>query len=180
MNERQQNIVTLEDQAEKLVNNLSSLYNQVGSYKNAKSELETTNNTLIEFIEQTKLLAVESHKIIAELNEIGTSKIFDRLDIIDQKLELNEKDSSIKTTKLENLDEKLNVNKNTNTEINDKLDNAEQKLDLNEKANSMIFERLENINQNLNVNEKKSKLYFVAIIGSASIIIILQIVGLTR
>jgi DNA repair exonuclease SbcCD ATPase subunit len=107
MNERQKNIVTLEEQAEKLVDNLSSLHENVGSYKNAKDELQTTNTALVGLIEQTKLLAIESHKIIAEINKIGTSKIFDRLDNIDQRLDLNEKANSVSNGKLETIDEKL-------------------------------------------------------------------------
>lgn len=108
MNERQKNIVTLEEQAEKLVDNLSSLHENVGSYKNAKDELQNTNTAVVGLIEQTKVLAIESHKIIAEINKIGTSKIFDRLDNIDLKLDLNEKTNSVGNGKLETIDQKLN------------------------------------------------------------------------
>jgi ElaB/YqjD/DUF883 family membrane-anchored ribosome-binding protein len=82
----QEKITQLENDANRLVQNLELLYQKAGSYNVAKDELQKTNLELVQLIEQTKSLGEESHNIISKINEIGSSKIFNQLDEIDKEL----------------------------------------------------------------------------------------------
>lgn len=80
MNEVQNKIIELEEQANKLVENLTLLHEQAVSYKNASDKLESANESLENMIQETKNLTIESHEIIKSIRAIGTSKILDKID----------------------------------------------------------------------------------------------------
>lgn len=82
---KQEEILQVEEDAKNLVKNLKSLYEEVGSYKQAKEELNETNSNLLSFIDDTKKLSLESHKIIDTINKIGSGKIFEELNSLKKK-----------------------------------------------------------------------------------------------
>jgi len=75
----QQDIIKLQEQSEELVKNLSDLYNQAGSYRDAKEELQKVTDQIVILIETTRQLAEESHQIIKTTNQIGSVKILEKL-----------------------------------------------------------------------------------------------------
>ena len=77
--DKQEKINKVMQDAEVLLNNLAELKEKVGSYGNAKEELQKTNEKLLEFIEATESLSGETHRVIETLNDIGSGNIFDRL-----------------------------------------------------------------------------------------------------
>ena len=77
---KQKEILNIEEAAQKLTEDLGELYEQVGSYKTAKEELEKTREDLSGFIEVTQSLANEAHKTIKRVNEIGVTEILDRIE----------------------------------------------------------------------------------------------------
>ena len=64
MTKKQQEISQIGKNANELVENLESLYKEVGSFQNAKEELNKVTSNLLSFIDETKKLSLESHKII--------------------------------------------------------------------------------------------------------------------
>ena len=80
----QEKISQLEQDASQLVTNLEELHKKAGDYNTAKDELQKTNSELIQLIKETKTLSEESHKIISIINEIGSAKIFNKLEKIDK------------------------------------------------------------------------------------------------
>lgn len=84
-----ENFTKVEERAQELVNNLEQLRQQVGSYHDAKDELEKTNTNLLSFIEATQKLSEESHQVIQTINEIGSHKIFETLANIEKKQQHN-------------------------------------------------------------------------------------------
>ncbi len=80
----QQEISKIEERAQELVNNLEALHQQVGSYQAAKDELQKASAELLTLVESTQKLSNESHKIIETINQIGSSKIFERLKNIER------------------------------------------------------------------------------------------------
>ncbi|MDP8262200.1 MAG: hypothetical protein P9M13_02725 [Candidatus Ancaeobacter aquaticus] len=77
-------IIKIEERAQELVSNLEALHQQVGSYQEAKDELQKASVKLLTFIESTQKLSEESHQIIQTINQIGSSKIFERLKNIER------------------------------------------------------------------------------------------------
>ncbi|MEX1001963.1 MAG: hypothetical protein WDZ35_07600 [Crocinitomicaceae bacterium] len=80
----QQEINKIEERAQELVNNLEVLHQQVGSYQTAKDELQKASANLLTLVESTQKLSEESHQIIETINQIGSSKIFERLKNIER------------------------------------------------------------------------------------------------
>lgn len=72
--------------SEQLLANLAELKEKSGSYTTAKDELEKTNEKLLVLIETTQSLSEESHKVIQVINDIGSGKIFEKLETLDNKL----------------------------------------------------------------------------------------------
>ncbi|MFH1535054.1 MAG: hypothetical protein ABIF80_03650 [Patescibacteria group bacterium] len=89
MGTKQQELLQIEKEARELTTNLKSLHEKVGSYQNAKDELDKTNTNLAVFIKSTESLTHKSHELINTINEIGASKIFEKLDILEKKSKLN-------------------------------------------------------------------------------------------
>ena len=87
----QQEITKLQEQAQELVTNLDELHKQVGSYQSAKGELQKVSSQLLTLIEGTKQLSEESHEIIKTINQIGSAKILEKLNGINQTLEQTSK-----------------------------------------------------------------------------------------
>lgn len=88
MTNKQEEILKMEEEARSLVDNLSVLYEQVGSYQTAQDELKKTNVNLTAFIQETKELAQESHKIIEITNKIGSGEIFKKLSEVEKQINL--------------------------------------------------------------------------------------------
>lgn len=89
MENKQEEISKIEQDAKNLKDNLQELYEKVGSYKNAKEKLEETNKQLELFISETNSLAKESHEIIKTINEIGSGEIFKRMENIETNINKN-------------------------------------------------------------------------------------------
>lgn len=81
MAEVKDKITQLEDKAKNLVKNLEELHDAVGKYREAKVELEKTNENLSDLVNQTKQLTIESHDIIRAINNISTSEILKKIDM---------------------------------------------------------------------------------------------------
>lgn len=86
---KQQEILQVEKDAKELVNNLKVLHEKVGSYQSAKEELDKTNSNLLSFIEKTESLSEKSHKIIEIINKIGSGKIFEKLELLENNSKRN-------------------------------------------------------------------------------------------
>lgn len=87
----QEEISKIQEQAQELVSNLDELYRQVGSYRDAKDELQKVSLDTLALVESTKQLSKESHEIIKATNEIGSAKIFQKLNGISQLIKKNAK-----------------------------------------------------------------------------------------
>jgi uncharacterized protein Yka (UPF0111/DUF47 family) len=79
MSSRQENLIKLHEDAEKLVNNIEQLAGEITLYKNANMQMEGLVSSLSELVGRTKELTAESHKIIGEFNNIGGTQILDRI-----------------------------------------------------------------------------------------------------
>ncbi len=101
MSTKQEEIIQLEKDARELVENIKILHKNIGSYQGAKDELEKTNANLADFIKGTRAMAEKSHKIIEAINEIGSAKIFDKLDLLEKKNEVGNSKISEKLDLLE-------------------------------------------------------------------------------
>jgi len=114
----QEEINKIEERAQELLANLEKLHQEVGSYKAAKDELQKTSVQLLNLIENTQGLSQQSHKIIEKINQIGSGKIFERLENIEK------------------------INQIGSGKIFERLENIEK---INQIGSGKIFERLENI-----------------------------------
>jgi len=76
---KQKEILDIEGTAQKLTKNLEALYEQVGSYKTAKEELEKTREDLSKLIEKTQLLTEGAYETIEKINKIGAANILDKI-----------------------------------------------------------------------------------------------------
>lgn len=79
--DKQKEFLDIEETAQKLTKNLETLYEQVGSYKTAREELEKTREDLSKFIEKTRLLSEGVYETIRRINEIGAAKIMNGIKI---------------------------------------------------------------------------------------------------
>ena len=91
MDERQKHILTLEQDASRLVDELGALKQEVSSYKAATNELDKAQTALAGFLEQTQNLTQQTHKLIETVNAIGSAKIFEKLETIETALTENVK-----------------------------------------------------------------------------------------
>ncbi|MGH9425955.1 MAG: hypothetical protein ACRD2L_06605, partial [Terriglobia bacterium] len=69
MEDRQKNILKLEQDASRLVDELGALKREVSSYRTATDELDKACTSLAGFLEKTQNLTQQSHKLIATTNE---------------------------------------------------------------------------------------------------------------
>jgi DNA repair exonuclease SbcCD ATPase subunit len=91
MDDRQKNILKLEQDASRLVDELGALKRQVSSYRTATDELDKARSSLAGFLDTTQNLTQQSHKLIGAINEIGSAKIFAELEALRAALAENEK-----------------------------------------------------------------------------------------
>ncbi|MDD2476759.1 MAG: hypothetical protein PHI32_12725 [Dysgonamonadaceae bacterium] len=70
----------IEEESKKLSDAIKNLYSEVGSYKNAKEELNITREKLCEFLQKTDELVSNSHKIIDIMVHIGMPQVIDTLE----------------------------------------------------------------------------------------------------
>jgi hypothetical protein len=95
-----QKFLEAEQTAEKLVSTLQQLHTEATSYRTATGELETVRQRLISMIEVMQQTAVESHKAIIILNEMGGPEIIQHLNLIENKMS---QDSELKSKQLKKL-----------------------------------------------------------------------------
>ena len=100
MDDRQKNILKLEQDASRLVDGLAALKREVLSYRAATDELNKTRTSLADFLEETQNLTQQSHKLIATINEIGSSKIFTELEALRTASDENAKREAKRSTLL--------------------------------------------------------------------------------
>jgi seryl-tRNA synthetase len=91
MDDRQKQILTLEKDSSRLVDELVALKREVSSYKAATDELDKARNVLAGFLEQTQKLTQQTHKLLEAVNAIGSAKIFEQLEVIQIALVQNAK-----------------------------------------------------------------------------------------
>lgn len=91
MDDRQKQILMLEQDASRLVDELGALKREVSSYRTATGELNKAQTALASFLEQTQKLTQQTHKLIGTINEIGSAKIFKQLEAIQIALAENAK-----------------------------------------------------------------------------------------
>ena len=91
MDDRQKQILALEQDATRLVDELGALKEAVSSYRTATVELDKTRTVLTGFLEQTQNLTQQTHKLIGTVSEIGSANIFAQLDAIQTTLSENER-----------------------------------------------------------------------------------------
>ena len=97
----QQEITKIQEQAQELVSNLDELYKKVGSYQNAKDELQKASSQILVLVESTKQLSEESHQIIKATNQIGSAKILEKLTKIEESHKTGSAKILEKLTKIE-------------------------------------------------------------------------------
>ena len=98
MDERQKHILALEQDASRLVDELSALKREVLSYKSATDELDIARIALAGFLEQTQALTQQTHNLIEVANAIGSAKIFEQLEAVHMALAEKEKKDSKRNT----------------------------------------------------------------------------------
>ena len=91
MDDRQKHILTLEQDASRLVDELAALKREVSSYRAAINELDKARAALAGFLEQTQKLTQQTHKLIETVNAIGSANIFEKLETIEIALTENAK-----------------------------------------------------------------------------------------
>src|SRR2546425_9166458 len=94
MDDRQKNMLKLEQDASRLVDELGALKREVSSYRTATDELDKARTSLAAFLEKTQNLTQQTHKLIAAVNEIGSAKIFTELEALRTALVENEKSAT--------------------------------------------------------------------------------------
>lgn len=72
-------LLDLEKEAEKLSNAIREMYDEIGSYKDAKYDFHKVNDDLLLLVEKTDGLVVNSHAIIHKMNEIGMPEVLSRI-----------------------------------------------------------------------------------------------------
>ena len=82
MEDRQQHILKLEEDATKLVDGIGLLKKEVESYKTATAELDKARVAIVAFLGTTEKLTQQTHQLLATINEIGSSQIFAQLEAI--------------------------------------------------------------------------------------------------
>ena len=82
MDDRQQYILKLEEDANRLVEGVGSLKKEVASYRTATDELDKARTAIGGFLDETQKLTQQTHKLLATVNEIGSSEIFAQLEAI--------------------------------------------------------------------------------------------------
>ena len=107
MPSKQEEISQLEKDAKQLKENIKTLYEKAGNYQSASETLTQTNDHLVKLISETEELAAESHNIIKSIKEIGSEKIFDKLDSI-EKSEANLKDLIVSLSARQDKRNKIN------------------------------------------------------------------------
>jgi hypothetical protein len=73
------NIVKMEQDADRLVEELALLKREVGSYRGAAGELEKTRIALGSFIEATQKLAGETYKLVEATKGVGGAQILNEM-----------------------------------------------------------------------------------------------------
>jgi hypothetical protein len=91
MEDKQVPILNLEQDANRLVDELVALKAQVSSYKTATNELDKARTALAGFLSKTEELTRQTHKLIETTNAIGSAKIFQELEAIRIAVAQNEK-----------------------------------------------------------------------------------------
>ena len=76
---KQEEFLDIERTAQKLTKDLEALYEQVGSYKMAREELEKTREGLSNLIEKTQFLTNGVYETIKRINEIGAANILNKI-----------------------------------------------------------------------------------------------------
>lgn len=82
MEDRQQYILKLEEDANRLVEGIGTLKKEVSSYKTATEELDKARASVAAFLGKTEDLTRQTHKLLSTMNEIGSADIFRRLEEI--------------------------------------------------------------------------------------------------
>jgi tetrahydromethanopterin S-methyltransferase subunit G len=72
-------LLDLEKEAEKLSNAIREMYDEIGTYKDAKYDFHKVNNDLLLLVQKTDGLVVNSHAIIHKMNEIGMPEVLSRI-----------------------------------------------------------------------------------------------------
>jgi hypothetical protein len=79
MNSTDDSILKMEQDADRLVEELAILKREVGSYRGATSELEKTRVVLGGFIEATQKLATETYKLVESTKSVGGAQILEEM-----------------------------------------------------------------------------------------------------
>lgn len=78
-----QKFMEAEETAEKLVHTLQALHSEATSYQTATKELDTVRQQLLELIESTEKVLIDSHESIKVLKDIGGPEILSKLEQIE-------------------------------------------------------------------------------------------------
>lgn len=78
-----QKFMEAEETAEKLVHTLQALHSEATSYQTATKELDTVRQQLLELIESTEKVVIDSHESIKVLKDIGGLEILSKLEQIE-------------------------------------------------------------------------------------------------
>jgi tetrahydromethanopterin S-methyltransferase subunit G len=79
-------LLDLEKEAEKLSNAIREMYDEIGSYKDAKYDFHKVNDDLLLLVQKTDELMVNSHAIIHKMNEIGMPEVLSRINNLENKV----------------------------------------------------------------------------------------------
>ena len=82
----------LEQDANRLVENLELLHEKVGSYNTAKETLNNTQVKLGEFITETKELNQSTHSLIQNVQQIGAIQIQEQLNKLNEDVSVFQND----------------------------------------------------------------------------------------
>jgi len=185
-----------EETAIKLVDSLKKLQGEALSYQTASQELATVRLRLLELIESTERVTVESHAIIKILQEVGGPEILNRLSELEKRLidsteelirynqeTINRIESDVEPELLERLAE-VEINLNTSTQ---KIIESNQEINklINDFVEPEISNRLSKLEDNLSeklINQqeeiREQKLLLIITLISSIIGIVLGLITL--
>jgi wobble nucleotide-excising tRNase len=98
-----------EETAVKLVEALQQLQSEASSYRNAKEQLNTVSQRILDLAKSMEELGTTNHEIIKQMLQIGSPEIFKQLDEIDDKIKIESDKISNEIDLIKELDSKIKI-----------------------------------------------------------------------
>ena len=171
MSETKEKIVSLQSDAEKLVNNLEELSKQITVYKTVNQQIEEICSTLIEFVESTKELTVKSHQIIEGLNNIDGTEIIFKLnslanantESVSQISELIKSSNKVTINNIVELKDYINLENQQTTMkldslVNDNIKSFSQITEMIINSDNRLAQNIIDVKEHINLENQQTKI----------------------